>query len=82
MAVLREPAYSVSDKNYALGSIGRTNNQQALLYFDNYTSSSALSVGTVLTLKDNYRYYLWLDEYWIAAAKLSGEVSYVWDGSA
>lgn len=83
MVSMRTAKTDAEQKTYALHSIGQVNRQQQLLWLSGYNGDNGeLASGTVLELKDNYRFYQWIDNCWVAAYRFDGAVSYVWTGSA
>lgn len=83
MVSMRTAQTDAEQKTYTLHSIGQVNHQQQLLWLNGYSGdNSVLAMGTVLEFKENYRFYQWIDECWVAAYRFDGAVSYVWTGSA
>lgn len=83
IATLRDPATGAG-ASYELYTIGQVSEKQCILAFNNYkaTEPEKFPVGGVLTLNENFRFYRYVDETWIASYKFDGPVSYVWDGAA
>lgn len=79
MATLVEPSWVESPRSHELYTVGEVSKIQCLLYFGDIDN---LSVGSVLTLTEDFRFYRNLDNTWIAVYKFSRPVQYVWDGSA
>lgn len=85
MVSIRSAKTDTTQKSYGIHSIGQVNHQQQLLFFNGFDGTDvagSLSVGAVLEFHENYRFYQWIDNYWVAAYKFAGEVRYVWTGSA
>ena len=85
MVKMRTANTDSNQKSYTIHSIGQVNHQQQLLFFEGFDGTDvagSLSVGVVLEFQESYRFYQWIDDYWVAAYKFAGEVRYVWTGSA
>lgn len=84
LAELREPKHGATETEYLLHSFGAASSKQCLLFFSNFNASQkdSIRVGMVLTLKEGFRFFRYIDGTWLAAYQLSEAASYVWDGSA
>lgn len=83
MVTITEPSWVAEPKSHLMHSIGQISQYKCLLFFENYdaTNKTGLSIGSVLTFHEDFRFYQKIDESWIAVYKFEGPVSYVWDGT-
>lgn len=83
LVVLRVPTLHNGDEKYVLHTVGQTSEKQMLCFFSgiNAGNLSSLPVGSVLEFNDNFRFYRYIDETYIAAYRLSEVAKYVWTGS-
>ena len=84
LAELREPKHGATETEYLLHSFGAASSKQCLLFFSNFNASQkdSIRIGMVLTLKEGFRFFRYIDGTWLAAYQLTEAASYVWDGSA
>lgn len=86
MVYIRDPEADGGEIAHTLHTVGQVSNLQCLLFFTNdYDGSKPgdkLKVGSVLTFTEDYRFYRYIDQTYIAKYKFEGELSFVWDGSA
>lgn len=83
LVILRTPALYDGNEVYKLHTVGQASEKQMLCFFSNINAGdlSALPVGSVLEFNDNFRFYRYIDETYIAAYRLSEVAKYVWTGS-
>lgn len=83
LVVLRTPALYSGNEAYKLHTIGQASEKQMLCFFSgiNAGNLSSLPIGSVLEFNDNFRFYRYIDETYIAAYRLSEVAKYVWTGS-
>ena len=82
MVTLRTPALDGSVK-YAFHTIGQVTNLQCIMFFNGFDASNTknITVGTVLSLGKDFRFYRYVDGTFVASYKFKGAVSYVWTGT-
>ena len=83
LVILRTPALHGGNEEYKLHTVGQVSEKQMLCFFSNINAGdlSSLPVGSVLEFNDNFRFYRYIDETYIAAYRLSEVAKYVWTGS-
>ena len=83
LVILRTPALHNGNEVYKLHTVGQASEKQMLCFFSgiNAGNLSSLPIGSVLEFNDNFRFYRYIDETYIAAYRLSEVAKYVWTGS-
>lgn len=83
LVTLRTPALHNGNEVYKLHTVGQASEKQMLCFFSgiNAGNLSSLPIGSVLEFNDNFRFYRYIDETYIAAYRLSEVAKYVWTGS-
>ncbi len=83
LVTLRTPALYDGNEEYVLHTVGQASEKQMLCFFSGVNAGdlSSLPVGSVLEFNENFRFYRYIDETFVAAYRLSDVAKYVWTGN-